>query len=333
MPKIHLLPILLLALASTAQAGVRELDWVTWNPTPIMQSASAGDIDRIKQLIASGTNVNEQSEHGATALMTAAEAGKVETIRFLLGSGAKPNLCSKHGPCPIQFAVRKKSVEAVRVLLAAGADPDQKTFGQLESPPLAAAAEDGSQEIARLLVEHGADVNRLIFYSQSAPLQAAVWGNHPDMVQLFIDKGAFIGCVTEHPDITNHGRTALAQARAKGKQEVVRIIEDALANKDYGPIKLSIRDITTRLYNDPHADLAAQGEAMDQFMRSLNPRALRTIRNTIFAKYMYRFKDEGLQKLFRARFGNYAPHYKRLPLSEYDKKNIAYIRGFEGRGR
>ena len=76
--------------------------------------------------------------------------------------------------------------EIVRLLLESGADVNFRC--EFNGSALQAAANEGHEEIARLLLENGADVNRK--YGQETPLLAAILGWQPAMIFFLIQNGA-----------------------------------------------------------------------------------------------------------------------------------------------
>ena len=70
----------------------------------------------------------------------------------------------------------------------AGADPDSPNEDNQTALMLASSI--GSLEIARLLVEHGADVNAVETFRDQDALMWAAGENHPEIVDLLLAHGA-----------------------------------------------------------------------------------------------------------------------------------------------
>ena len=93
-------------------------------------------------------------------LIQAARAGSLDTITRLLDSGADVNLPGPTGDdwdaTPLQHAILARQSGAVRLLLDRGADPNR--VGSVNAPaPLLLAAGDPDPTFVNLLLAHGAD--------------------------------------------------------------------------------------------------------------------------------------------------------------------------------
>jgi uncharacterized protein len=57
----------------------------------LLEASAAGDLSRVKTLLAAKTNVNAKDQHGYTALIVASSNGYLEVVRALLAEGADVN--------------------------------------------------------------------------------------------------------------------------------------------------------------------------------------------------------------------------------------------------
>ena len=124
-------------------------------PAEIMIAARAGDLEQVRELLASGAEPDPKGI--ATPLYFAAQGGYLEIAELLLDSGADPNAQSSWGT-PLHIAARGGHIGLVSMLLQHGADSTSKG-GDLDNTPLHEAAYVGATEIARLLIDQGANVN------------------------------------------------------------------------------------------------------------------------------------------------------------------------------
>lgn len=105
---------------------------------PLHEAAGAGDIKRVKELLADGYDVNTRNDSQKTPLFGAVYDGQVDMVKFLLGQGADPNTQDKNNYRPINSVQFKyiywdvynkgkikpdkyDSVEIIKLLVDAGA--------------------------------------------------------------------------------------------------------------------------------------------------------------------------------------------------------------------
>lgn len=119
-------------------------------------------------------------------------------------------------PPPLISATLAGDVESVRSLLQTGIDPNGIYH---TNTALTYAARDGFTEIARVLIDSGAEVN-WIDGEGVTPLILAAFKGHADLVRLLLDHGANT-TVRDQWD-----RTALDYALRRGEEdEIVRLLQ------------------------------------------------------------------------------------------------------------
>lgn len=104
----------------------------------------------------------------------------------------------RHDINSLTLAAKKREVRATRLNLLFGVDPNQPSrYGYRRHAsgytPLAAASFAGHREIARILIDHGADVDLRSGsdrYPGSTPLSSAVCGGQLEMCRLLLEAGA-----------------------------------------------------------------------------------------------------------------------------------------------
>jgi len=148
-------------------------------------------------------------EDGATPLALAARIGEAELAQSLLARGADPAHTDAEGWTALHWAVHEKREAAVRVLLDHDGAAGVNTPDAAGTTPLMHAAEAGSEALARLLLERGADTNAVNRDGLSA-LTLAATGGHAGVLQILLDAGARV-------DMTDpHSRAALTWAAQRG---------------------------------------------------------------------------------------------------------------------
>tara|TARA_Y100001933_G_scaffold253159_1_gene293083 strand:+ start:2646 stop:3110 length:465 start_codon:yes stop_codon:yes gene_type:complete len=90
-------------------------------------------------------------------LHRAAGDGDLEAVGRLLDEGRDPNAFDSLSYTPLHHAAEHGHVEIMRMLLARGADPNARDVARIGDTALASVAATCSLEVARILVEAGAD--------------------------------------------------------------------------------------------------------------------------------------------------------------------------------
>ena len=115
-------------------------------------------------------------EANKTVLMEAAESGNLRFVELLMANGAKINRRDEFGLSALSFAVRAGHTPMVKFLLSKGADPNVLQTWSGDSPLMWAAVQ-GYEEIAGLLLKHGANVT-LKNRNGESPLSLAMKSKH-----------------------------------------------------------------------------------------------------------------------------------------------------------
>jgi ankyrin repeat protein len=186
--------------------------------TPMQLAAINGSAAMIERLIKAGADPNAPlSKFQDTALMLAARTGKVDALNVLLNHGAKVNAIESWGGTnALMWAVSERNLDAVKLLIARGADVNSRSYfvpaahgrgfeGATPEPPkpdqaveelaggwltpLMFAAREGDLEIARVLIQAGADLNAVAGDGKDA-LGLAIFNGQYELASFLIDNHA-----------------------------------------------------------------------------------------------------------------------------------------------
>jgi len=205
------------------RSGAKPNPVTRYGVTPFYFACENGNAAIIDVLIRAGVDPNLANPGGETALMTASRTGKEEAVKLLLDRGAAVNAReSVRGQTALMWAVLENHPNIVKLLLARGADINAQTdvaipdgtSGKPEaksgdigahgpgiyrpravpSPSgamtvLHFAARDGNLEMAQLLVDAKADIERPSA-NGTRPLVVAITNNHIELAMFLLEKGA-----------------------------------------------------------------------------------------------------------------------------------------------
>ncbi len=161
----------------------------------------------------------------ATPLADAAMHGDRDVVRSLLGQQVDVNAAQGDGSTALHWAAYRDDLEMARLLVDAGADIQATTrLGDLT--PLFMAAKNGNGAMVELLMEAGADANGTNA-NGTTPLMLAAASGDTGAVKVLLDQGAEVNA----KDVTN-GQTALMFASALGRVEAVRMLAETDADLD-----------------------------------------------------------------------------------------------------
>jgi ankyrin repeat protein len=169
--------------------------------TALGAATSFDNTEAIKLLIEKGADVNAKDNNGQTALFYATTFDNAEAIRLLIDNGANVNQKIKMGSEEanlLSFVVMKDwiykntspekqqaTLNTIQLFIDKGADVNAGF------PLFYAAFMVKSKEITQLLIDNGADIDRLTHDAVSI-LDMLVSHGHYEMLKLFIQKGADI---------------------------------------------------------------------------------------------------------------------------------------------
>ncbi|XDD45859.1 ankyrin repeat domain-containing protein [Leptospira sp. WS39.C2] len=146
------------------------------------------DMDRIKQLINSGVNLEEKDKKGETALFYALDKNLVNIARYLIQNHADVNVTNHNGKPAILTAIQFNQYDLVKLMLNHGL--------KLQNPngtvlTLACNTKQVNFKLVQLFVEQGVSINAKDKNSYSALMYLATnEAPNLDIIRYLIQKGA-----------------------------------------------------------------------------------------------------------------------------------------------
>lgn len=157
--------------------------------TAAMAASYLGKTNVLRVLISGGANLDIVDHEGYTALRCAIESGHVAAATLLLKERVRVNTAyTDHQETALHLAVRMNQPAVITALLEKGADIEACDADG--DPPLEWAVETGCLELVKLLLEHGAQINRRNPSTGETVLLWAVRSGHVDVTQLLLARGA-----------------------------------------------------------------------------------------------------------------------------------------------
>lgn len=191
----------------------------TTDVTPLYLAARFDRGEVATVLLAHGANIEAQTRSGYTPLTRAAENGNTSAVELLLRKGANPNTKDKAG---VSLLLRILNIEHSYYSLNSPFSSGRFGTQQKEQMLKARKSVKGEwQAVAKLLIDHGADVN--VKHNDITPIYIAATLGDKELVDLLLDKGANINgeCTCETP---------LHSAIAEKHKEVAELLVNHGAN-------------------------------------------------------------------------------------------------------
>ncbi|XP_022364001.1 2-5A-dependent ribonuclease isoform X1 [Enhydra lutris kenyoni] len=211
--------------------------------TPFIIAGIVGNVELLKLFLSKGADVNECDANGFTAFMEAAVHGEEEALKFLYENGAEVNLSRKTtenqkrlrkgGATALMDAAENGHADILKILLdEMGADVKARdNMGRNALIYAFRNSDDRNlEDITRLLLYHGADVN-VRGEKGKTPLILAVERRHSDVVQMLLEQEHI-----EIDDTDSEGKTALLLAVELKLKKIAQLLCTKGASMDCGDL-------------------------------------------------------------------------------------------------
>ncbi len=194
----------------------------------LLTAVEQQDTNAVLSLIQQGANINVTDNQGRTPIMVATYGNDVKTAKVLIDAGADVNIQDGMKNNPFLYAGAEGYLEILKLTIDAGADPT--LTNRYGGTALIPAAEHGYIDVIKeLLTRTNIDVNHVNNLGWTALMEAIVLsdGNEiqQQVIRLLIEHGANINI----PD--HDGVTPLQHARAHNFKEIEEILLQAGAQE------------------------------------------------------------------------------------------------------
>lgn len=210
-----------------------------------MDAATRGDVAKVKEMLhANPTLAQSKDQNGLSVILKATYYGQRDVVEALLSSGVElnvfeaaatgqtdrvralieqePALVNSYAPdgfAPLSLAAFFGHPETVEALIAAGAEVSAPSRETMKLTPLASALAAGHNQIARTLIEHGANVNAK-GDSDVTPLHTAAARGNIEAATFLLEHGADINATT------TDGKKPITYAEDRNHPEMVEFLKN-----------------------------------------------------------------------------------------------------------
>lgn len=172
-------------IASGAEINTIDMD----GNTPLLLAINNKNLETVKSLISLGANVNYKNikSNGETPLLLASKGGNSLVVEELIKAGADIEVSYKDKNSPLMVAINSGDIQTVNALIKAKANVNSSNSNGVS--PLMLAAKSKNLEIVKKLLDSGSNINTKDNNGETA-LIFAIKSNGTEIMQELIKKGA-----------------------------------------------------------------------------------------------------------------------------------------------
>lgn len=190
----------------------------------LVEAAERGSLTEVESLIAAGADLDQRDARGRTAMMAATHANRIDVVQALIDAGADVDLQDDRRDNVFLYAGAEGRLEILRLAVKAGASTT--LTNRYGGSALIPAAERGHVEVVReILTTTDVDVNHVNKLGWTALLEAIILSDggprHQEIVRLLLENGADVDLADKD------GVTPLEHTKERGYREIERMLLEA----------------------------------------------------------------------------------------------------------
>jgi len=152
-------------------------------------------------------------------LHNAAGKNDLETVQTIVEKGTNVDRKDIAGQTPMMWAAETGSIDVVKYLVEKGADVNAVAGKQGRGTALIYAAATNRTEVVNYLLDNGADIDAVTPYQKESALFWAAAMGHKEVVQLLLEKGA------NKTLVNRSGQTVIDVAKQLNREEIIQMLE------------------------------------------------------------------------------------------------------------